>query len=180
VNARGTATRAALLVLVTAGALLLPSGQAWAHAQLEGSTPAEGSVWSSAPPTAQLVFSSAVDPAQVEVSVAAPDGTTGTVRATVQDKRVTVPLLTSRTAGAYAVRYRVMSWDGHRAEGRVRFSVQAASGSGTAPVALSSPASPSQTPPGSSVADLWPVIVAVLATIVIAWTLVTRRGARPA
>src|SRR4051794_33251201 len=120
----GTGSRAAaLLVLVTVGALVLPSERAWAHAQLESSTPAEGNLWSSPPATAQLVFSSAVDPALVRVSVAAPDGTTAAAGPVVQDKRVTVALQTSTSAGTYVVEYRVVSWDGHTVAGRLRFSV---------------------------------------------------------
>jgi methionine-rich copper-binding protein CopC len=171
---------AAMLVLVTVGALALPSGRAWAHTQLESSTPAEGSLWSSPPATAQLVFSSAVDPALARVSVAAPDGTTAAPAPVVQGKRVTVPLQTSTAAGGYVVDYRVVSWDGHTVAGRLRFRVSAASSSGVAPVSLSSSPAPAEVTAGSSLANLWPVILAVLVTTVAAWTLTSRRRGRPA
>jgi methionine-rich copper-binding protein CopC len=171
---------AAVLVLLTVAAFALPSGQAWAHAQLESGTPAEGSVWSSPPPTAQLRFSSALDPAVVDVTVAAPDGTTATPRPALHDKQVTVALQSTTSAGAYVVEYRVMSWDGHPVAGRLQFRVSAPSGSGVAPVPLSSPPSAADVSAGTSLANLWPVILAVLVTTVAAWTLATRHRGRPA
>lgn len=184
-SAPRTGSRAAALpalvtmLVMTIGAALLPRA-AWAHARLESSTPAEGSVWSSPPPSARLVFSSAVDPAPVTVSVTAPDGTTVTARPAVQNKQVTVPLPTTTSAGAYAVQYRVVSWDGHAVAGRLQFRVAAPSGSGAAPVALSPPPSSAEATGGRSLADLVPVILAVLVTTVVAWTLTIRRRGRPA
>ena len=137
-------------------------------------------MWSSPPPTAQLRFSSALDPTVVDVSVAAPDGTTATPRPAVRDEQLTVALQTTTSAGAYVVEYRVVSWDGHRVAGRLRFRVSAPSGSGVAPVSLSSSSSAAEVTAGSSLANLWPVILAVLVTSVAAWTLTTRRRCRPA
>src|SRR5689334_5220264 len=85
--------------------LALAPGHAWAHSRLVSSTPEDGSLWSSPPSTAQLAFSSHLDPALARVSVRAPDGTATTVRATVQDRQVSLPLPASSTAGGYVLRY---------------------------------------------------------------------------
>ena len=152
---------AAALVGVVAAVVVLAvtPGRSSAHSRLVSSTPEDGSLWSSPPSTAQLAFSSHLDPALARVSVTAPDGTATTVRATVQDRQVSLPLPASSTAGGYVLRYRVRTADGHPLAGQVSFEVETASGSGKAAVAVFSP--PSAAGQRSSPAGMWPMLAAV-------------------
>jgi len=173
-----TTVAVGIVVGLVAGAavLVLAPVRALAHSQLVSSTPADGSVWSSPPETARLVFSSQVDPALVRVSVAAPDGTAATVRPQVQNRQVIVPVPGSRTAGGYEVRYRVVSVDGHTAAGQVAFRVQQATGAGAPAVLVSSPAAAAAAP--ASLAQSWPVAVALLVTFAGVGGLALRRSRR--
>src|SRR4029078_7847167 len=99
--------------------LSVAAGGAGAAGRLVSSTREDGSLWASPPSTAQLAFSSHLDPALARVSVTAPDGTATTVRATVQDRQVSLPLPASSTAGGYVLRYRVRTADGHPLAGQV-------------------------------------------------------------
>jgi copper transport protein len=140
-------------LLGTSCALLVLSGvcvgPARAHAVLESTSPAAGSVVDAVPGAVVLTFDEAVRPAPAAIEVLDPDGrrinrpASSGIAASVR-----IPLLSSTVRGTYLVRYAVVSDDNHRIGAAFTFVVGAASGSG---------------PAGYGVADderKWPDVVA--------------------
>ena len=120
-------------VLVTACVAALgiwPSAPAWSHAYLVRSTPAARAVVGRAPERVQLWFNERLEPAYSRVAVWSAAGQrvdAGDVQvAPTEPTRLSVgvpPL----PAGAYVVKYRVLSVDGHVVEAEFGFVVRAAS-----------------------------------------------------
>jgi copper transport protein len=124
--------RAAVFVIVVA-ALLVPAAPAWAHAQLQATSPAGGTRLTTAPTSVTLQFSESVDVTPDAVKVfdrtgkrmdigAARHPAVGATFAVVAPLRPRVP------DGTYAVAWRVVSADGHPVTGTFTFIV----GSGAA------------------------------------------------
>ncbi|MGK3207176.1 copper resistance CopC family protein [Amycolatopsis sp. MEPSY49] len=142
--------------LAAAGcAVLLGAPAAAAHSVLVSSSPAEGAAIATSPADAVLVFNEPVENRFTELAVLGPDGTShweaGPV--SVVDGRVSVPLRPLGPVGAYAIRYRVTSADGHPVSGTVPFRLTVA-GPGSAVPAAATAASPA----GDAAVPLWPWI----------------------
>lgn len=116
-----------LVTLVAVVAAVLPVG-ASAHARLVGSTPADGAVLSSPPPSLVLSFD---DPVSVGPGIVAVDAAGHPVAGSAPRTKahvLTIPLRIPGN-GSYEVRWSVISDDGHTVTGVVAFTV----GTGFAP-----------------------------------------------
>ncbi|MFJ9719500.1 copper resistance CopC/CopD family protein [Streptomyces sp. NPDC101213] len=119
----------ALLFLTVTGALLTGAGQAFAHAALTGSDPAQGAVVEKAPARVSLTFSEQVSTGADSVRVLDPKGgrvDTGEPSA-VGDTTYAVPLHSGLPDGTYTVTYQVVSADSHPVAGAYTFSIGAPS-----------------------------------------------------
>ena len=198
-SSRRVVRRALAVLLLTAVASVFPAGVAAAHDQLVDSSPASGERLDAAPTEVRLTFAGDLMELGSTVVVADAAGQDWAGSTPVLDgPALTVPLAPDLPDGAYTVRWRVVSADGHPISGSVPFQV----GDATSPDATVTPdaaASPSADPTGRPVADATDgesprtedatttgprriVLVAVggaaLATAVYAVVLVTRRRAR--
>ncbi|MEV0216269.1 copper resistance CopC family protein [Micromonospora sp. NPDC050695] len=175
------ANRLGAAVLTVLVALLVPAAPAWAHNSLRSSTPARDATLPSAPVEVTLEFMRRLDPAFTTIVLTdatrqkIPTGDPVVVGAT-STVRVTGPL----PNGTYTVGYRVVSADGHPAQGSYPFTV-ADPTSTAAPVRdASTPAPPAAAvqPGGGSSAGvrLAGAALAVLAVVVAG--LLLRRATR--
>ena len=114
------------LLAVLALLLLLPA-IGWTHAYLVRSVPAARTTVARAPERVQLWFNERLEPAYSRLSVWSRDGKrvdAADVAVAVEEPTrlsVAVPAL---PAGAYTVKYRVLSVDGHVVEGEFVFTVK--------------------------------------------------------
>jgi methionine-rich copper-binding protein CopC len=122
--------RAVLVALGVVALGLWRPAPAWSHAYLVRSAPAARAVVARAPERVQLWFNERLEPAYSRVSVWSRDGQrvdAGDVQvAPAEPTRLSVgvpPL----AAGAYTVKYRVLSVDGHVVEAEFGFTVRGAS-----------------------------------------------------
>jgi hypothetical protein len=106
---------------------VLAPAVAGAHAVLVKSTPARRAVMHTSPPRVELVFNERLEPAYSTLSV------WSAANARIDDGKVTVGpddprrlsiALPALVPGAYTVRFRVLSVDGHIVEGTVPFEVR--------------------------------------------------------
>ena len=107
-----------------------PSAPAWAHAYLVRSTPAARAVVGRAPERVQLWFNERLEPAYSRVSVWSGAGErvdVGDVQVARTDATRLSVGLPPLPAGAYVVKYRLLSVDGHVVEAEFGFRVRAAS-----------------------------------------------------
>ncbi len=114
------------LLLVLAGALLLPAGRAEAHAVLSSSNPHNGAVLEQAPTMVEIRFNEPVAAEFVPVQVRDSAGArvdVGDGRVDPLDKSRLVANLKPVGQGLYTVTYRVTSLDGHPVQGTLAFSV---------------------------------------------------------
>lgn len=141
--ARTTGAAALLTALVLTG-----TTSASAHDQLLSSTPGDGEHLDALPETIRLEFSG--DLLQVGAVVVLADTGTGqtwrTDDPTLDGPVVTTPVPDGLGDGAYEVRWRVVSSDGHAISGAVPFTV----GDVTAPTASASGAPATTTPSGAA------------------------------
>ena len=101
---------------------------AFAHAVLVKSAPARRAVVHVSPPRVELVFNERLEPAYSTVSVwSAANARMDDGKAIVgpDDSRRLSVALPALEAGAYTIRFRVLSVDGHIVEGAVPFEVRA-------------------------------------------------------
>ncbi|MFJ4690837.1 copper resistance CopC/CopD family protein [Streptomyces sp. NPDC088766] len=118
-----------LLFLAVTGALLAGAGQAFAHAALTGSDPAQGTVVEKAPAQVSLTFSEQVSTGAGSVRVLDPKGRrvdTGEPSA-VGGTTYAVRLHSGLPDGTYTVTYQVVSADSHPVAGAYTFSIGAPS-----------------------------------------------------
>ncbi|MEV4052283.1 copper resistance CopC family protein [Amycolatopsis sp. NPDC049688] len=141
--------------LAAAGAVLLGAPAADAHSVLVASSPAAGASVATGPAEAVLEFDEPVENRFTELAVLGPDGTSHweAGAASVVDARVSAPLRPLGPAGAYTIRYRVTSADGHPVSGTVPFRLTVA-GPGAAAPAVVAVARPG----GDGPVPLWPWI----------------------
>lgn len=196
-SSRRVVRRALAALLLAAVACVLPAGVAAAHDQLIDSAPASGERLDAAPTEVRLTFSGDLMELGSTVVVADAAGQDWAGSTPVLDgPALTVPLAPDLPDGAYTVRWRVVSADGHPISGSVPFQVgDAPSPDATvSPDAAASPdgiASPRadatdgespRTEGATTAGPLRTVLVAVggaaLATAVYAVVLVSRRRAR--
>lgn len=180
---RTRASRALTLTVATTLALLLGSAPAWAHTELESSTPAADAALPSAPSTVALTFGEDVSPDLATVTVTGPDGTRYENGApTASGATLNQALRPLGPAGNYRIDYRVVSDDGHPVSGTVPFSLTAPGpgASAAGPAAPPAPPASPETAAGSDAATTpaWPWIVgAVLVVLAGAGLALRRRGA---
>lgn len=115
--------RAALLAGIAVLLMMLGAGPAWAHATLEGTDPADGTLLSTAPSTVTLTFSEPVrvDDGGVRLLTAAGDELPGTV--TTVDNRVVITPTADLGTGTVIVAWQVISADSHPVSGGFTFAV---------------------------------------------------------
>lgn len=98
-----------------------------AHAVLVRSSPPHRAVLAQAPERVDLWFNERLEPAYSTASVWSETGAQVDARdvavATDDSRRLSVSL-TTRAAGLYTVKYRVLSVDGHVVDSRITFSVK--------------------------------------------------------
>ncbi|MFE5777473.1 copper resistance CopC/CopD family protein [Brachybacterium sp. NPDC056505] len=148
------------------GLLLMLGGAApaLAHAQLESSSPDDGTVLEHAPASATLTFDEHVRPIDGETRLTRPDGTSTTLEAHSRDDDVLAALPSDLPDGSYVLTYRVVSADGHPVTGTLDFSVGAPSTIPAAPSAGSDTGADAGTDtaaraePGAGAATLVPVL----------------------
>ncbi|MDQ1653524.1 MAG: copper transport protein [Cryptosporangiaceae bacterium] len=136
------AGRLLAVLAVAALALLAPAAPASAHAALLTTTPAAGTVTPSAPGTVRLQFSEPVEVTADAIRVLGPDGkpiATAAQRDRSAADTITAPLPRGLLPGTYAVRWHVISIDGHAVSGEFRFANKSAS----APLTSTQAAAPS-------------------------------------
>ncbi len=113
--------------LAIAAFLLLPAGEALAHAQLVKADPAVGSTVQRAPARLWLKFNTIIRPTASGVRLTTPDGKRTVLSPLTWDpsdtEAVTVPTPPNLTPGRYQVEWRALSPDGHRTQGRFNFTV---------------------------------------------------------
>lgn len=108
-------------------ALTAASGPAFAHAALNGSYPADGSVLPVAPDTLTLSFSEPVSP--LALRLIGPDGqATALDRFLLKDRTVVIEAPGGLARGTHVLSWRVVSEDGHPVGGSVLFSIGAPGG----------------------------------------------------
>jgi methionine-rich copper-binding protein CopC len=128
-KARVARVRRLLLVIGLLAVAFWPPGQAWPHAYLVRSVPAARSTITQAPERVQLWFNERLEPAYSRVSVWSRAGRrvdVGDVQVAATEPTrlsVGVPRL---APGAYTVKYRVLSVDGHVVEAEFGFTVRSA------------------------------------------------------
>jgi copper resistance protein C len=132
--------RAAAVIALTAGGVVVGATAAAAHAILLATTPADGSVLRTPPSQVSLRFDEAVGrPAYL--SVTGPGGRVDAGSTTINGAVVSVKLRATTSAGSYTVAYRVVSDDGHPVEGTFRYQLGGAAVS--SPSASTSTGTPS-------------------------------------
>lgn len=145
-------SRARLILIAVLGAVLgsvgLVAGSwtAFGHAQLLSSTPADGDILAQPPTQAALTYNEDINPEFAQIVITDSTGRAVPVQPEVTGPTVVVPLPTDLPAGEVAVRYRVVSRDGHPIAGQIAFvqetgapSEPASSDSSTGPIANPSP-----------------------------------------
>ncbi|WP_433534340.1 copper resistance CopC family protein [Micromonospora sp. CA-249363] len=122
---------AALAVVV---AILVPTSPAWAHNTLRSAAPVQESTVSSAPTEIVLEFAQELDPAFATIVLTdAARRKVPTGHAVVSGAKGSVQVTEALPSGTYTVAYRVVSTDGHPAQGSYPFTV-ASPDSSAAPI----------------------------------------------
>lgn len=108
-------------------ATLAMAGQAFAHAHLKTSTPADKSNVAAAPAAVTLSFTEGLNLKFSGVEVTGPQKAvvkTGDAALTDHDKGLTVPLVGTLPPGAYTVEWHALSIDGHKTTGAFSFTIK--------------------------------------------------------
>lgn len=112
---------------VAASLLAIASvSMAFAHAELESSSPADGATLTDAPGEVRLVFGGELDPDGTGFSVTDEDGAVvgdGTLDLSVADRNELSGAVDITEGGTYTVSWTATSLDGHAEEGVVTFGV---------------------------------------------------------
>lgn len=133
--------------LIFLAVLLGSAAPAAAHNQLTGSDPEDGARLEQGPQQVRLTFLASADPDGAELAVTGPDGAPAVAGEPEFDGTdVTIPVRAG-LAGEYEVAYRVLSNDGHWAEGSITFTVTVGEQPSPSPPP---PPSPSPSPPPAS------------------------------
>ncbi|MBM0275250.1 copper resistance CopC family protein [Micromonospora tarensis] len=179
-SSRPAAVRLGAALLAILAALLIPATPAWAHNSLRAAAPVQESTVPRAPREVVLEFMQRLDPTFTTIVLT--DGAKRkmpTGDPVVSGATGTVQVTDALPNGTYTVAYRVVSTDGHPAQGSYPFTVadptsSAAPISGTGPADAVRAATPD---PGRGIGIL--IAAAALAvTALVAAGLWWRRGAR--
>jgi methionine-rich copper-binding protein CopC len=115
-----------LLKIAPSLAFAFAASAAFAHAQLESSTPPVGGTVSS-PSAIQLVFSEGVEPKFTGVTVTGPGGAAALGAPSVEaghQNVLIVPVAKSLSPGVYTVKWHAVSVDTHHTQGTFEFTVK--------------------------------------------------------
>jgi copper resistance protein C len=165
--------RTAGAVLVTALAvagLVAMAGPASAHDVLVRTDPADGSTVDRVPDRVVLTFDRPALALGTALSIVGPAGDVTSGPPVLVNATVSQPVRAGSPAGAYVVRWRVTSADGHPVSGSFRFTALASGGSGTQ--------APTGTPSDSGPSVLWWAATALLAAAIAAALVATVRRRR--
>ncbi len=142
--ARRIAYLVATLFIAGFGLLAGPPS-AWAHARLEATTPADGSIVPHAPTRVTATFDEAVGVSPTSLEVFSPTGsrvdTGGTTHGSTPDQ-IAINLKPGLGKGTYTVGWHVISADSHPVQGAFTFSIGAPSSTTVNPAALNQGGSP--------------------------------------
>jgi len=142
--ARRIAYLVATLFLAGFGLLAGPPA-AWAHATLEATSPAEGSIVPHAPTHVTATFDEPVGVSRTSLEVFSPTGarvdTGGTTHGSTPDQ-IAVPLKPGLGNGTYTVGWHVISADSHPVQGAFTFSIGAPSSTTVNPATINQGGSP--------------------------------------
>jgi methionine-rich copper-binding protein CopC len=175
---RRLAALLATFVLTASAVLAAGAGPAAAHDQLLESTPAENTALDSSPTEVTLTYSDSVLTIGAIVLLVDEEGKNWAGENPILDgPTVTAAVIGELPDGAYEIRWRVVSIDGHPISGIVHFTVGDAEPAPQAPSSSPSSAEPSSTPvaaPSRQTADdaLRPVLVGVggaAAAVLLLW-----------
>lgn len=111
---------------LSALALVGFAGQAFAHAHLTESVPADKATVATSPDELDLHFSEGLDVKFSGVKIIGPDKAlvkTGDAMLTDEGQTLTVPFPEKLAPGAYKVQWHVLSTDGHKSTGAYDFTV---------------------------------------------------------
>lgn len=111
-------------ILLACAMLLAAPVAAWAHAELQQSSPKDGAVLAQSPAEIHLIFNEAIEPRFSAIEVGGPSGkvAAGALHAGRPNEiAVGLPAL---PPGRYDVRWRVISVDSHKVQGRLSFEVR--------------------------------------------------------
>ena len=103
------------------------AGQAFAHAHLKSSVPADKSTVAAAPTELDLTFTEGLNLKFSGVTVTSPDKAavkTGDAMLMQGDTVLMVPISETLAAGTYTVEWHVLSTDGHKTTGNYTFTVK--------------------------------------------------------
>jgi hypothetical protein len=171
--------RAALLAVLAAlvglAAVVVAAGPAFAHNVLLQTEPADRSTVAAVPARVTLVFDKPALALGTTIEVQGPHGPEAVGHAVLLNATVSENIRAGAPAGAYVVRWRVTSADGHPISGSFAFTARAAGG-GTLTVAPPNPSPPTTTGSSGSILLGWGLIWLAFVTAIVA--LVARR--RPA
>jgi copper transport protein len=120
--------RVATIVSLTIALLLGVRSVGFAHATLLRAEPVAGSHLAASPSLVRLVFSEAMEPSLAQLSLVGADGQAIKLASSgdPHDVNAIIAPVSDLAAGAYRVRWRVVSADGHPVEGSYTFTVGAA------------------------------------------------------
>jgi methionine-rich copper-binding protein CopC len=152
VTARARAGLAVALGLTVAGWLGAAAAPAWAHNVLLSTQPAAGSTVATVPDAVVLTFDRPALALGTAVEILGPAGDVASGPPALVDTTVREAVRAGAPAGAYTVRWRVTSADGHPVSGSFAFTALAGGGSAAATAGRPVPGS-THTAAGSSV--LW-------------------------
>ena len=114
--------------LIAAALLLLPAGEALAHARLVKADPAVGSVLARPPARIWLRFNDVIRPGASGVKLTWPDRHSALLTPLTKDphdpEAVITPITGALPPGSYKVEWRALSPDGHRTQGDFGFTLR--------------------------------------------------------
>jgi copper resistance protein C len=166
-----------VLTAVTGAVLLGSAPSALAHDVLLSTVPAAGAHIATVPLQVRLVFDKPALGLGTAVTVTGPAGNVADGSPVLVDTTVTEHLRPGAPAGAYVVRWRVTSADGHPVAGSFTFTASAASSASASTVTGASPRTP---PAGGSRIPLVSLLLAVvLAMLALVAVLAVRAVRRP-
>ncbi len=104
------------------------AGEAFAHAHLKSSTPAENAVVTTSPTELDLTFSEGLNLKFSSATVTGADkaavATDKAKLATGDNTTLVIPISKPLSAGGYTVNWQVLSTDGHKTKGSYTFTVK--------------------------------------------------------
>lgn len=173
---------AVLVALVT----LWTAPAAWAHTELTGSSPEDGSEVNTSASSVSLTFDEPVDAEGATISVIGPGNAEWEVGAiTSTGHKLTAPVRPTGPTGRYTMAYRIVSADGDPVGGSVSFTLVVSEGQvapSKQPTTSAAPvvsAQPEDAGDGGLPVWVWVVMGLVVAGVIAVGVAVVRSGSRP-